>query len=145
MQSGDKSLIFAHHEDSRMQFFTNLGAKKHLTLESLIVEGEDQDKLKDWDDFKSNDEPEEFLLENKNDNTYDPELLQRVRRNLTSDAYNRNLSVEVTYEMFREVFCEGDQWEKTYQVSNISPIFIWSEIMCEIKGSAKSHLYPAGY
>lgn len=64
---------------------------------------------------------------------------------------DRKLSVEVTFEVFKTKFYRKTLTGKLQSLKTdksekkISAAVLWSEIMCEIKGSARSHFYPGGY
>ena len=102
------------------------------------------------------DRPKEFLNDKEDyeiGDYYDDELVEKFKE-ATGKKKNKNkskifaeeriLANEVTFEVFKNEFYPT-VLESKFGYTPISPSLLWSEFMCEIKGSSESHLYPAGY
>lgn len=125
-------------DDYHRKMGGNPNEKQRVQADNNLLFEEEEDNMEfDYDNEEELEyayQRELFLLESQKKHG--------VKREFVSDLKKR-LSFEVDYEYFETYF-----WPKVlkkFQHISLTPTAVWTEIYSYIKGSASSHLHPAGY
>lgn len=137
---GDSSAQW-HSETKGVLMIDDYHKKMDAKQEEMeIIKEEEEEEDEDKFDYENEEELEyayqrELFLKEANKKS--------AQKKDVASNLKKKLSFEVDYEYFETYF-----WPKVlkkYQHISISPTAVWTEIYSYIKGSASSHLHPAGY